>query len=52
VGAPVVSGVDAAPIFEPAEHVFDLVALFVEDGVIGDCDFLGLIIVGASVVSG
>ena len=27
---------DAAPIFEPSEHVFDLVALLVEAGVIGD----------------
>jgi hypothetical protein len=26
VGAAVVSGVDAPPIFEPSEHVFDFVA--------------------------
>jgi hypothetical protein len=38
VGAAVVSGMDAAPIFEPSEHVFDSVALLVEDGVIGDGD--------------
>jgi hypothetical protein len=39
VGATVVPGVDAAPIVEPSEHVFDLVALYVEAGVIGDNDF-------------
>jgi hypothetical protein len=39
MGASVVSGVDALPIFEPAEHVFDFMALFVEDRVIGDLDF-------------
>ena len=33
-----VSGVDAPPIFEPCEHVFDFVALLVEDGVKGDGD--------------
>ena len=38
MGAAVISGVDSPPIFEPSEHVFDLVALFVEDGVIGDGD--------------
>jgi hypothetical protein len=38
VGAAVVSGVDAPPIFEPSEHIFDFVALFVEDGVIRDGD--------------
>ena len=38
MGATVVTGVDALPVFEPSEHVFDLVALFVEDGVIGDGD--------------
>ena len=38
MGAAVVSGVDAPPIFEASEHVFDLVALSVEDGVIGDGD--------------
>ena len=39
VGATVVSGVDAPPIFEAPEHVFDFVALFVEHGVMGDGDF-------------
>ncbi len=38
MGAAVVSGVDAAPIFESPGHVFDFVALLVEDGVIGDRD--------------
>ena len=38
MGAAVVTGVDAAPIFEPPEHVFDSVTLFVEDGVVGDGD--------------
>ena len=36
MSATVVSGVDAAPVLESAEHVFDLVALFIEDGVMGD----------------
>jgi hypothetical protein len=30
VSAAIVSGVNSAPVLEPAEHVFDLVALFVE----------------------
>jgi hypothetical protein len=38
MGAAVVSGVDAAPIFAPSEHVFDFVALLIEDGVVGDRD--------------
>jgi hypothetical protein len=38
VGATIVSGVDATPNFEVSEHVFDLVALSVEDWVIGDHD--------------
>ena len=33
MGATVVSGVDAPPVFEASKHVFDLMALFVEDGV-------------------
>jgi hypothetical protein len=37
-GAAVVSGVDAPPIFEPSEHVFDFAALLLEEGVIGDGD--------------
>ena len=36
MGAAVVSGVDAPPVFEAPEHVFDLVALFIEDGVMRD----------------
>ncbi len=39
MGATVVSGVDAPPVFETAERVFDFVALFLEQGVIGDRDF-------------
>jgi hypothetical protein len=35
MGATVIPGVDAPPVFEAPEHVFDLVALFVEDGVMG-----------------
>jgi hypothetical protein len=38
MGAAVVTGMDAPPVFEPSEHVFDFVALFVEDGVLGDGD--------------
>jgi hypothetical protein len=38
VGAAVVSGVDAPPIFEPSEHVLDFVAPLVEESVIGDGD--------------
>jgi hypothetical protein len=30
--------VDRTPIFEPPEHVFDFVALLVEESVIGDRD--------------
>ena len=36
--AAVVSGVDSPPVFESSEHVSDLVALFVEEGVMGDRD--------------
>ena len=39
MGATVVSGVDASPVFEAPEHVFDLMALFVEQGVMGDRGF-------------
>ena len=39
MGATVVSGVDASPVLEPPEHVLDSVALFVEDGVVGDRGF-------------
>jgi hypothetical protein len=31
--------VNAPPVLEPSEHVLDLVALFVEDGVMGDRGF-------------
>ena len=36
MGAAVIAGVDAAPVLEPAEHVLDLVATAVEDGVVWD----------------
>jgi hypothetical protein len=39
MGATVVSSVDAPPVLEAPEHVFDLMALFVEDGVMRDRDF-------------
>ena len=39
MGATVVSGVDAPPVFEAPEHVFDLVALVVEDGIMRDRGF-------------
>ena len=39
MGATVVSGADLPPVFEAPEHVFDLVALFIEDGVMRDGDF-------------
>jgi hypothetical protein len=39
MGATVVSGVDAPPVFEALEHVFDLMALFVKDGVMRDRGF-------------
>ena len=35
MGATVVSRVDAPPVFEAAEHVFDFVALLVEEGGMG-----------------
>jgi hypothetical protein len=38
VGATVASGVDRPLVLEVAEHVLDLVSLFVEDGVMRDCD--------------
>jgi hypothetical protein len=36
VGASVVTGVDAPPVFESAEHILDLVALSVERLVVRD----------------
>ena len=36
MGAAVIAGVDAATVLEPAEHVLDLVATAVEDGVVRD----------------
>ena len=31
------AGVDAAPVLEPTEHVFDFVTLTVDDAVVRDC---------------
>ena len=43
MGATVVSGVDAPPVFEACEHVFDPVALPVEDGIVFvPCAVLGV----------
>jgi hypothetical protein len=39
VSAAVVACCDAPPVFEFGEHIFDLVALFIEDGVIGNEKF-------------
>jgi hypothetical protein len=36
MSASVITGMDAAPVFESAEHVLDLVALTVEGAVVGD----------------
>ena len=36
MGTSVVTGVDAPPVFEPAEHVFDFVAQAVEGSVVFD----------------
>ena len=39
MGASIISGMGASPVFEPAEHDLDLVALPVEDFVVVDRDF-------------
>ena len=36
VCAAIIAGVDASPVLEPAEHIFDFVALTVEDAVVRD----------------
>jgi hypothetical protein len=36
MGASIIAGVDAAPVFEFPEHVLDFVALSVERAVMGD----------------
>ena len=36
MGAAIVAGVDAAPVLEPAEHVFDLVSLSIEARIVWD----------------
>ena len=38
MGASVVAGVDAAPVLEAAEHVFDFVALAIECCIMLDVD--------------
>lgn len=38
MGAAVVAGVDAAPVFEFAEHVLDLVPAAIEDRSVRDLD--------------
>lgn len=38
MGAAIIAGCDAAPVFQLAEHVFDLVALAVERSVVGVLD--------------
>jgi hypothetical protein len=42
VGAAIVSGVDAPPVLEPAEHVLDLVPLPLKGLVVVDLDFAGM----------
>ncbi len=37
--ASVVAGVDTPPVLDPAKHVFDFVALAVEDLIVVDLDF-------------
>ena len=37
--APVVAGMDTPPVFQPAEHVLDLVALAIEHFVVWDLNF-------------
>ena len=36
MGTSVVAGVDAPPVFEPAEHVLDFIALTIKDAVMFD----------------
>jgi hypothetical protein len=39
VGALVVTGCDASPVLDPAEHDLDFVALALEQGIVRDVDF-------------
>ena len=39
VGASVVAGVDAPPVFQSSEHDLDFMALSVEDGAVRDTGF-------------
>ena len=38
VGASVIAGVDAPPVFQASEHDLDFMALSIEKGVMGDVD--------------
>ena len=37
--APIITGVDASPIFQPTKHVLDLVPLAVEDFIVSNWYF-------------
>jgi hypothetical protein len=39
VGASVIAGVDAPPVFQAPEHDLDFMALSIEDSVVWDVDF-------------
>lgn len=36
MGAAVIASVDAAPVFEPAEHYLDFMTLFIKFGIVRD----------------
>jgi len=38
VRASVIAGVDAAPVFEPSEHILDLVTLAIKPRIVRDLD--------------
>ena len=42
MGALVIAGVDAPPVFPSSEHDLDFMASSVEYGVVGDVDFAGM----------
>ncbi len=39
MGASVIAGADAPPVFQSSEHDLDFMAFSVENGVVGDLDF-------------
>lgn len=39
MGASVIAGVDAPPVFQSSEHDLDFMVLSEEKGVVGDVDF-------------